>query len=169
MRVCGVAGAMIPLFTRHRLFAVRRMRGHSSFGRAPPCQGGGSEFESRCPLQRRSTPLPLRFRRCAAKTAPDGYASPFRAKLQVSLGKTEERLIVPFPRGSRRLLAETSANELVPPFRPKLQVLAGITGDFPAKLQVSLGKTADFPRQARFIPGKWKAVSGRGRPLYGKF
>src|SRR5699024_12824587 len=49
----------------------------------------------------------------------DGYASPFRAKLQVSLGKTEERLIVPFPRGSRRLLAETSANELVPPFRPK--------------------------------------------------
>ena len=26
-------------------------RGHSSFGRAPPCQGGGSEFESRCPLQ----------------------------------------------------------------------------------------------------------------------
>ena len=28
--------------------------GHSSFGRAPPCQGGGSEFESRCPLQCRS-------------------------------------------------------------------------------------------------------------------
>ena len=26
-------------------------RGHSSSGRAPPCQGGGSEFEPRCPLQ----------------------------------------------------------------------------------------------------------------------
>ena len=26
--------------------------GHSSSGRAPPCQGGGSEFESRCPLQK---------------------------------------------------------------------------------------------------------------------
>ena len=25
--------------------------GHSSSGRAPPCQGGGSEFEPRCPLQ----------------------------------------------------------------------------------------------------------------------
>ena len=25
-------------------------RGRSSFGRAPPCQGGGSEFESRRPL-----------------------------------------------------------------------------------------------------------------------
>jgi hypothetical protein len=25
--------------------------GHSSSGRAPPCQGGGSEFESRWPLQ----------------------------------------------------------------------------------------------------------------------
>ena len=25
-------------------------RGHSSSGRAPPCQGGGSEFEPRCPL-----------------------------------------------------------------------------------------------------------------------
>ncbi len=24
--------------------------GHSSSGRAPPCQGGGSEFEPRCPL-----------------------------------------------------------------------------------------------------------------------
>ena len=27
--------------------------GHSSSGRAPPCQGGGSEFEPRCPLQTR--------------------------------------------------------------------------------------------------------------------
>ena len=27
------------------------IRGHSSSGRAPPCQGGGSEFEPRCPLQ----------------------------------------------------------------------------------------------------------------------
>ena len=27
-------------------------RGFSSFGRAPPCQGGGSEFEPRNPLQR---------------------------------------------------------------------------------------------------------------------
>ncbi len=27
--------------------------GFSSFGRAPPCQGGGSEFEPRNPLQRR--------------------------------------------------------------------------------------------------------------------
>ena len=25
--------------------------GCSSSGRAPPCQGGGSEFEPRCPLQ----------------------------------------------------------------------------------------------------------------------
>ena len=29
-------------------------RGFSSFGRAPPCQGGGSEFEPRRPLQKRS-------------------------------------------------------------------------------------------------------------------
>ena len=28
--------------------------GHSSSGRAPPCQGGGSEFEPRCPLQKNS-------------------------------------------------------------------------------------------------------------------
>ena len=35
-------GAVIILF----------VRGHSSSGRAPPCQGGGSEFEPRCPLQR---------------------------------------------------------------------------------------------------------------------
>ena len=30
------------------------IRGHSSSGRAPPCQGGGSEFESRCPLQNKA-------------------------------------------------------------------------------------------------------------------
>ena len=29
--------------------------GHSSSGRAPPCQGGGSEFEPRCPLQLRNS------------------------------------------------------------------------------------------------------------------
>ena len=28
-------------------------RGFSSFGRAPPCQGGGSEFEPRNPLQQK--------------------------------------------------------------------------------------------------------------------
>ena len=27
--------------------------GRSSSGRAPPCQGGGSEFEPRCPLQKK--------------------------------------------------------------------------------------------------------------------
>ena len=38
--------------------SVHRICGHSSFGRAPPCQGGGSEFESRCPLH---FPAKLRF------------------------------------------------------------------------------------------------------------
>ena len=36
--------------------------GHSSSGRAPPCQGGGSEFEPRCPPQRRKKPAPFRAR-----------------------------------------------------------------------------------------------------------
>ena len=31
--------------------ALGTICGHSSSGRAPPCQGGGSEFEPRCPLQ----------------------------------------------------------------------------------------------------------------------
>ena len=31
--------------------------GHSSSGRAPPCQGGGSEFEPRCPLQKETPTL----------------------------------------------------------------------------------------------------------------
>ena len=32
--------------------ALGTTRGFSSSGRAPPCQGGGSEFEPRCPLQK---------------------------------------------------------------------------------------------------------------------
>ena len=28
----------------------KRVRGYSSVGRTPPCQGEGREFESRCPL-----------------------------------------------------------------------------------------------------------------------
>ena len=32
--------------------ALGTICGHSSSGRAPPCQGGGSEFEPRCPLQK---------------------------------------------------------------------------------------------------------------------
>ena len=32
-------------------------RGFSSFGRAPPCQGGGGGFEPRNPLQKRKTLL----------------------------------------------------------------------------------------------------------------
>src|SRR5699024_10736575 len=36
--------------------------GRSSSGRAPPCQGGGSEFEPRRPLQNKKTSVPARKR-----------------------------------------------------------------------------------------------------------
>ena len=52
------ASEVFPVFFRLSLDIFRASAimtpafrcGHSSFGRAPPCQGGGSEFESRCPL-----------------------------------------------------------------------------------------------------------------------
>ena len=34
-----------------RLLSAKCLSGHSSVGRALPCQGRGHEFESRCPLQ----------------------------------------------------------------------------------------------------------------------
>ena len=37
--------------------ALGTICGLSSSGRAPPCQGGGSEFEPRCPLQKETPTL----------------------------------------------------------------------------------------------------------------
>ena len=44
---------------RRRSVRILFVRGHSSSGRAPPCQGGGSEFEPRCPLQSETGHLTL--------------------------------------------------------------------------------------------------------------
>ena len=84
-----------------RRAAAASLRGHSSFGRAPPCQGGGSEFESRCPLHRRNKLLSLRFR-LAAKTAPNGLIPPLRTELQFRSGlrgSANLALTAPFPPG----------------------------------------------------------------------
>ena len=40
-----------------RVAISQNIRGFSSFGRAPPCQGGGGGFEPRNPLQRKDTPM----------------------------------------------------------------------------------------------------------------
>ena len=50
---------------RHEAIINTILRGFSSSGRAPPCQGGGSEFESRNPLQFiAGVSLPAVFLRC---------------------------------------------------------------------------------------------------------
>ena len=46
------AGTAQPLAALPFTDAACPICGHSSSGRAPPCQGGGSEFEPRCPLQK---------------------------------------------------------------------------------------------------------------------
>ena len=51
--------------------------GFSSSGRAPPCQGGGSEFEPRNPLHRPTSPVGLFF--CSRK--PAGLAHPVERHL----------------------------------------------------------------------------------------
>ena len=53
------------------------IRGFSSSGRAPPCQGGGSEFEPRNPLHRPTSPVGLFF--CSRK--PAGLAHPVERHL----------------------------------------------------------------------------------------
>ena len=49
------AGTAQPLAALPFTDAACPICGHSSSGRAPPCQGGGSEFEPRCPLQLRNS------------------------------------------------------------------------------------------------------------------
>ncbi len=80
--------------------------GFSSSGRAPPCQGGGSEFEPRNPLQTKKTVRKDRFfvwsgpprsaglsARCARSTRTEGPSGPhLRAKSLASLGCAPKRL-----------------------------------------------------------------------------
>ena len=49
--------ASSSLVSRSTFSSQNRICGCSSSGRAPPCQGGGSEFEPRQPLQRKGTEL----------------------------------------------------------------------------------------------------------------
>ena len=44
----------IPIGGTKGFASAKPSRGFSSSGRAPPCQGGGSEFEPRNPLQKKS-------------------------------------------------------------------------------------------------------------------
>ena len=64
MRRASYAGTAQPLAALPLRDAACSLCGHSSSGRAPPCQGGGSEFEPRCPLQLRNSPY-----RCASRPA----------------------------------------------------------------------------------------------------
>ena len=67
--------ASSSLVSRSTFSSQNRICGCSSSGRAPPCQGGGSEFEPRQPLQRKGTELIGAFVLSEGIIAADGQES----------------------------------------------------------------------------------------------
>ena len=111
-----------PLFSFRFLPISGFICGHSSSGRAPPCQGGGSEFESRWPLQRLKLPSLLH----AAPAPHIRYSGNF------FLTRTKSRILF----GIRRLSPFSSFPVLPSPVPPFPQIKAQRSGfDLDKELQ----------------------------------
>ena len=88
--------------------------GFSSSGRAPPCQGGGSEFEPRSPLQKETPPTRVvllfgAFSICAANRPPAATFIEKRKETRKGFPRKH-----PLPREERRILHSSDAKNLLP-------------------------------------------------------
>ena len=94
--------------------ALGTICGLSSSGRAPPCQGGGSEFEPRSPLQKETPPtrVVLLFGAlsiCAANRPPAATFIEKRRETRKGFPRKH-----PLPREERRILHSSDEKNLLP-------------------------------------------------------
>ena len=136
---------------------MRLKRGHSSFGRAPPCQGGGSEFESRCPLQKFTGIVSGRFR-CLLYIPADRLLKTKRrtgkckqkraaAGRRVSAGDTKVPLVV-LPQNVQK------------PFRGRGRAFSSLS------LYLSLGAVSPLPKMRSSISGPMSTPPCIYEPVY---
>ena len=100
--------------TKNRHTQVCRICGRSSSGRAPPCQGGGSEFEPRSPLQKETPPTRVvllfgAFSICAANRPPAATFIEKRRETREGFPRKH-----PLPREERRILHSSDEKNLLP-------------------------------------------------------
>ncbi len=96
----AVTGVRTPYGTP--LFRFRLLSGNSSVGRAPPCQGGGREFEPRFPLHASHSSSGLGHRPFTAVTGVrTPYGTPLLLYLRCSRGNSSVGRAPPCQGGGR--------------------------------------------------------------------
>ena len=138
-------------------YPLRLKRGHSSFGRAPPCQGGGSEFESRCPLQKFTGIVSGRFR-CLLYIPADRLFKNKEKNGKIQAKKSSSRTAC--FRRRYESPARCAPQNVQKPFRGRGRAFSSLS------LYLSLGAVSPLPKMRSSISGPMSTPPCIYEPVY---